>query len=60
LTDPAASTTIDYSYALGITYSFTLELRDTGTYGFLLPAVEIVPTAEETWAGLIAAILAIP
>ncbi|XP_047736396.1 inactive metallocarboxypeptidase ECM14 [Hyalella azteca] len=57
---PAASTTIDYSYAAGINYSFTLELRDTGTFGFLLPAIEIVPTAEETWAGLIAGILAIP
>ncbi|KAF2365515.1 Carboxypeptidase activation peptide [Trinorchestia longiramus] len=56
---PAASNTIDYSYAAGISYSFTLELRDTGLFGFQLPAFEIEPTAEETWAGLIAAILAI-
>jgi hypothetical protein len=51
---------VDYGYLAGITYSYTIELRDTGTFGFLLPAVEIVPTAQETWAGIIAAILAIP
>jgi hypothetical protein len=50
---------MDYSYAAGITYSFTLELRDTGASGFLLPADQIVPTAEETWAGIIAGIQAI-
>ncbi|KAA0201538.1 hypothetical protein HAZT_HAZT005431 [Hyalella azteca] len=57
---PAAGTTVDYGYLAGITYSYTIELRDTGTFGFLLPAIEIVPTAQETWAGIIAAILAIP
>ena len=34
----------------GIPYSYGMELRDTGNYGFLLPAREIIPTAEETWA----------
>jgi len=29
-------------------YTFTWELRDTGTYGFLLPASQIIDTAEET------------
>ncbi|KAH9874273.1 hypothetical protein IAQ61_004904 [Plenodomus lingam] len=33
-------------------YSMTVELRDTGTYGFVLPAAQIVPSAEEMWAGL--------
>jgi len=32
-----------------IPYSYTLELRDTGQYGFLLPPNQIVPTGEENW-----------
>jgi len=34
----------------GIPYSYGMELRDTGTYGFLLPPEQIIPTGEETWA----------
>jgi hypothetical protein len=34
--------------------SFTVELRDTGEYGFELPAEQIVPTGEEALAGLLA------
>jgi hypothetical protein len=30
-----------------------IELRDTGDFGFLLPATEIIPTAEELVAMLI-------
>ncbi|EOA97537.1 Carboxypeptidase B2, partial [Anas platyrhynchos] len=37
----------DWAYDLGIKYSFTIELRDTGTYGFLLPPEEIRPTCLE-------------
>uniref|UniRef100_A0A8C3MFK0 Peptidase M14 domain-containing protein n=1 Tax=Geospiza parvula TaxID=87175 RepID=A0A8C3MFK0_GEOPR len=37
----------DWAYDLGIKYSFTFELRDTGTYGFLLPPREIKPTCLE-------------
>ena len=40
-------------WALGeakIPYAFAMELRDTGRYGFILPAEQIIPTAEETWA----------
>jgi len=33
-----------------IPFSISMELRDTGLYGFLLPADQIIPTAEETWA----------
>lgn len=45
----------DWAYGvLGIKYSFALELRDTGRYGFALPANQIVPTASETLAGIIA------
>ena len=28
---------------------FTIELRDTGNYGFLLPPAQIVPQGEEAW-----------
>ncbi|TFJ99641.1 Carboxypeptidase A1 [Platysternon megacephalum] len=52
LPDRADGTTIDWSYDNGIKYSYTFELRDTGRYGFLLPASQIVPTAEETWLAL--------
>ncbi|NWR95600.1 CBPA1 Carboxypeptidase, partial [Furnarius figulus] len=48
----ASGGTIDWTYNEGIKYSFTFELRDTGRYGFLLPAKQIVPTAQETWLAL--------
>ncbi|XP_030072246.1 carboxypeptidase A2 [Microcaecilia unicolor] len=48
----ASGGSIDWSYDYGIKYSFAFELRDTGAYGFLLPANQIIPTAEETWLGL--------
>jgi len=35
--------------AAGIKYSYTFELRDTGRYGFALPASQIKPTGEETF-----------
>ena len=31
----------------GIPYTYSIELRDTGTYGFLLPPRQIIPTGEE-------------
>ncbi|NXG94948.1 CBPA2 Carboxypeptidase, partial [Stercorarius parasiticus] len=48
----ASGGSIDWSYDYGIKYSFAFELRDTGRYGFVLPASQIIPTAEETWLGL--------
>ncbi|KAL8917089.1 MAG: hypothetical protein Q9208_008168 [Pyrenodesmia sp. 3 TL-2023] len=33
-------------------YSFTSELRDTGSYGFVLPADQILPSGVEAFAGL--------
>ena len=51
--DQASGGTIDWTYNQGIKYSFTFELRDTGRYGFLLPASQIVPTAQETWLALL-------
>ncbi|EDM15256.1 similar to carboxypeptidase A4 (predicted) [Rattus norvegicus] len=49
---PASGSSVDWAYDNGIKYAFTFELRDTGHYGFLLPASQIIPTAEETWQGL--------
>ncbi|KAI4881271.1 hypothetical protein NFI96_033790 [Prochilodus magdalenae] len=48
----ASGGSIDWSYDIGIKYSFAFELRDTGLYGFLLPANQIIPTASETWLAL--------
>lgn len=43
----------DYTYGvLKIKYSFALELRDRGKYGFLLPANQIIPTAQEAFQGI--------
>ncbi|CAE7015158.1 hypothetical protein CFE70_002626 [Pyrenophora teres f. teres 0-1] len=44
---------VDYAFEVAkANFSMTVELRDTGTYGFILPAAQIVPSAEEMWAGL--------
>ncbi|XP_077990787.1 carboxypeptidase B-like [Glandiceps talaboti] len=52
-----SGTAQDWGYdKAGITYSYTIELRDTGEYGFVLPEDQIVPTSEETYQGLKAAI----
>ncbi|KAK2838362.1 hypothetical protein Q7C36_013176 [Tachysurus vachellii] len=48
----ASGVTTDWAYDQGIKYSYTFELRDTGRYGFVLPADQIIPTAQETWLAL--------
>ncbi|XP_029615050.1 carboxypeptidase A1-like isoform X1 [Salmo trutta] len=50
----ASGISIDWSYNQGIKYSYTFELRDTGHYGFILPANQILPTAKEAWLALMA------
>ncbi|KAK4005827.1 hypothetical protein OUZ56_010951 [Daphnia magna] len=56
----ASGDTTDHYYENeGVVYSYTIELRDSGTYGFQLPPDQIVPTATETWNGLKAMINAI-
>ena len=44
---------VDYVYDVTTAeYSFTVELRDTGEFGFVLPPNQIAPSAIETFAGL--------
>jgi len=48
---PASGGSLDWALGeAGIPYSFGMELRDTGNFGFLLPPTQIIPTGEETWA----------
>ncbi|KAL1920554.1 uncharacterized protein VTP21DRAFT_931 [Calcarisporiella thermophila] len=50
---PASGSAVDWAYEVAdIPYSYSIELRDTGHYGFLAPPEEIVPTGEETLAGI--------
>lgn len=48
---PASGGSDDWAKALlKLKYAYTIELRDTGKYGFLLPARYIIPTAKEALA----------
>ncbi len=44
---PVSGGSIDWTYGVRDVFSFTFELRDTGTYGFLLPPDQIRPTNLE-------------
>ncbi|XP_043549178.1 carboxypeptidase O isoform X2 [Chiloscyllium plagiosum] len=48
----AAGTSCDWVADLGIDFSYILELRDNGTYNFVLPEDQIQPTCEETMAAV--------
>ena len=51
--DANSGSTKDWAYGfLGVKYAFALELRDTGRYGFALPANQIMPTGMETFAAI--------
>ncbi|KAI5274139.1 Carboxypeptidase A5 [Manis pentadactyla] len=50
--DVASGIMVDWAYESGIKYAFTFELWDTGRYGFLLLASQIIATAQETWLAL--------
>lgn len=51
--DPAAGSSADWAYAgAKVKYSFAVELRDTGRQGFMLSNSQIIPTAEENFAGI--------
>merc|ERR1712029_203776 len=50
---PASGAADDwYKGVLGSRFAFTVELRDTGNYGFLLPPEQIIPSGEEMWAAM--------
>ncbi|KAK3309410.1 carboxypeptidase A2 [Chaetomium strumarium] len=49
----ATGNSVDYvNDVVGGDYTFTVELRDTGNYGFVLPASQILPSGEEAYAGV--------
>ena len=44
---------VDYIYDVGkADWSYTIELRDNGDYGFVLPPEQIRGSVEEQWAGM--------
>ncbi|MCG3122758.1 MAG: hypothetical protein GIKADHBN_01160 [Phycisphaerales bacterium] len=45
---PASGVASDWTYGARGLLGFGWELRDTGTFGFILPADQIIPTGEET------------
>ncbi|XP_039756453.1 carboxypeptidase B-like [Pararge aegeria] len=49
---PASGGSDDWVKAQGVKYTFTIELSDTGRYGFILPTTKIEPVARESLAGL--------
>ncbi|KAH3722336.1 carboxypeptidase B-like [Dreissena polymorpha] len=51
----ASGSSADWTYGkINVKYSFGVELRDTGKYGFLLPEDQIITSGIETLQGLMA------
>jgi len=49
---PSSGTSRDWAYGVPqFEYVYTVELRDTGRYGFVLPPEQIIPSGEEFWEG---------
>jgi len=47
----ATGTSLDWALGVAeVPYVYSIELRDTGVNGFLLPPDQIIPNAEEVWA----------
>jgi len=56
---PTSGSSQDWMYDQGVVNAYTIELRDTGRYGFLLPAKQIIPVGEENVRGFFALIDAV-
>ncbi|KAI3318222.1 hypothetical protein HD806DRAFT_322328 [Xylariaceae sp. AK1471] len=53
LIEARGGSVVDYvDHELGAHYSYQIKLRDTGSYGFLLPSDNIVPTGEEVFQAM--------
>ena len=53
ISDKASGVSIDWVYkALGVKYTYIVELRDKSEFAFLLPEDQILSTGEETLEGL--------
>ena len=50
---PASGAATDWCYGARGALGLSIELRDTGTYGFALPPAQIIPTGEENFAGIL-------
>ncbi|KAH8293120.1 hypothetical protein KR044_005421 [Drosophila immigrans] len=50
----ATGATNDWAYEQGILISYTIEFRDRGKFGFVLPPAQILPNCEETLTGIVA------
>ncbi|XP_041835022.1 carboxypeptidase O [Melanotaenia boesemani] len=48
---PNSGSSRDWARMQGIPLTYTFELRDNGTHGFLLPEDQIQPTCEEAYSG---------
>lgn len=55
----AAGGSVDWSYGARGALSWTIEVRDTGGYGFVMPPAEILPCARENFAAAMTMALAI-
>jgi hypothetical protein len=51
---PAAGGATDWTYGDQGVISYTIEVRDTGAYGFIMPAAEILPCARENYEASVA------
>ncbi len=50
---PASGAVPDWAFGAQGILSWTFELRDTGTYGFVAPASAIVPTGQENYVAVL-------
>ncbi|MBL9147983.1 MAG: hypothetical protein JNM94_04750 [Phycisphaerae bacterium] len=48
----ASGNVVDWAYGARDALAYTIELRDTGQFGFVLPPDQIVPTGVETFAAM--------